>query len=54
MSIPFLGPLHLGLFSLPATVFWMVLVMNAINLIDGMDGLAGGVVVLAGGTLFVM
>ncbi len=54
VSIPFLGPMHLGLLSLPATVFWMVLVMNAINLIDGMDGLAGGVVVLAGGTLFVM
>jgi len=54
ISVPFFSPVQLGLLSLPATVFWMVLVMNAINLIDGMDGLAGGVVVLAGGTLFVM
>jgi UDP-GlcNAc:undecaprenyl-phosphate GlcNAc-1-phosphate transferase len=54
ISIPFSSPLHLGLLSAPATIFWMVLVMNAVNLIDGLDGLAGGVVVLAGGTLFVM
>jgi UDP-GlcNAc:undecaprenyl-phosphate GlcNAc-1-phosphate transferase len=29
--------------SLPITVFWVVLVINAINLIDGLDGLAAGV-----------
>jgi UDP-GlcNAc:undecaprenyl-phosphate GlcNAc-1-phosphate transferase len=29
--------------SLPATVLWVVLVINAINLIDGLDGLAAGV-----------
>lgn len=54
VSIPFFGPVQLGLLSAPITVFWMVLVMNAVNLIDGLDGLAGGVVVLAGGTLFIM
>lgn len=54
VSVPFLHVVPLGVFSLFATVFWMVLVTNAVNLIDGMDGLAGGVVVLAGGTLFVM
>jgi UDP-GlcNAc:undecaprenyl-phosphate GlcNAc-1-phosphate transferase len=32
----------------------VVLVTNAINLIDGLDGLAGGVAVLAGTTLFIM
>ena len=47
ISVPFFSPVQLGLLSAPATIFWMVLVMNAINLIDGMDGLAGGVVVLA-------
>ena len=40
--------------SLIATIFWITLVINAINLIDGMDGLAGSVVVLAGLSLFVM
>lgn len=54
ISVPFLSPVELGMLSLPVTVFWMVLVTNAVNLIDGMDGLAGGVVVLAGGTLFIM
>ncbi len=54
ISVPFFSPVQLGMLSLPATLFWMVLVTNAVNLIDGMDGLAGGVVVLAGGTLFIM
>ncbi len=54
ISVPFFSPVQLGMWSLPATIFWMVLVTNAVNLIDGMDGLAGGVVVLAGGTLFIM
>lgn len=54
ISVPFLHTVPLGMLSLVVTVFWMVLVTNAVNLIDGMDGLAGGVVVLAGGTLFVM
>ncbi len=54
VQLPFVGMLHLGYWALPITVFWMVLVTNAVNLIDGMDGLAGGVVVLGGGTLFLM
>lgn len=32
----------LGLFSIPVTVLWLVSVTNAVNLIDGLDGLAGG------------
>lgn len=35
--------LPLGWLSLPATVIWFVIIMNAINLIDGLDGLAAGV-----------
>ncbi|MBQ9544060.1 MAG: undecaprenyl/decaprenyl-phosphate alpha-N-acetylglucosaminyl 1-phosphate transferase, partial [Clostridia bacterium] len=34
---------NFGVFSIPVTVFWIVLLTNAINLIDGMDGLACGV-----------
>jgi UDP-GlcNAc:undecaprenyl-phosphate GlcNAc-1-phosphate transferase len=34
------------------TVGWVVLMTNAINLIDGLDGLAAGVVAIAGGALF--
>ncbi len=41
LTVPWSGePLDLGLFSLPATVIWIVLVTNAWNLIDGLDGLA--------------
>ena len=54
IAIPFMGVVDLGMLALPITLFWFLLVTNAINLIDGLDGLAGGVVVLAGGTLFVM
>lgn len=43
VAIPFLGFVPSGWFSLPITVFWILLVINAINLIDGLDGLAAGV-----------
>lgn len=36
------GQVNLGWWSLPLTVFWLVSVPNVVNLIDGMDGLAGG------------
>lgn len=38
------GMVDLGPLSVPLTVAWVVGVMNAINLIDGLDGLASGVV----------
>lgn len=34
--------------SIVITVFWVVAVMNAINLSDGLDGLAGGISLIAG------
>lgn len=39
--------LHLGVYSYAVTIFWFVLLMNAINLIDGLDGLAAGIVFFA-------
>jgi UDP-GlcNAc:undecaprenyl-phosphate/decaprenyl-phosphate GlcNAc-1-phosphate transferase len=36
------GGIMLGWWSLPLTLFWLVAIPNIINLIDGMDGLAGG------------
>ncbi|OQB15270.1 MAG: putative undecaprenyl-phosphate N-acetylglucosaminyl 1-phosphate transferase [Firmicutes bacterium ADurb.Bin193] len=33
----------LGIWSVPATILWIVIVTNAVNLIDGLDGLAAGV-----------
>mgnify|MGYP001249946949 CR=1 FL=1 len=40
--------------SIPLTIFWIVGVTNAINLIDGLDGLAGGVSAIATGTMLVV
>ncbi|MDP6208877.1 MAG: hypothetical protein QGG01_11240, partial [Roseibacillus sp.] len=35
ISVPFFSPVMLEFLTLPVTVFWVVLVTNAINLIDG-------------------
>ncbi len=43
ISLPWRLSFQLGWFSIPVTVFWFLLVVNAINLIDGLDGLAAGV-----------
>jgi UDP-GlcNAc:undecaprenyl-phosphate GlcNAc-1-phosphate transferase len=43
LSIPFGNPVQLGWLSLPVSVLWIVGVTNAINLLDGIDGLAAGV-----------
>lgn len=40
---PFGGQIEFGLLAVPLTVLWIVAVTNAINLIDGLDGLAAGV-----------
>lgn len=43
-----------GWLSIPITIFWIVGVTNAINLIDGLDGLAAGVSAIATATIMVM
>ncbi|MDO3412099.1 MraY family glycosyltransferase [Saccharibacillus sp. CPCC 101409] len=40
--------------AIPLTIFWIVGVTNAVNLIDGLDGLAAGVSGIAIGTILVM
>lgn len=42
------GLLELGFLSYPVTLFWMVGITNAFNLIDGLDGLASGIALIAG------
>jgi len=36
--------IHFGPFTYLVTVFWFVLFINAVNLVDGLDGLAGGII----------
>jgi UDP-GlcNAc:undecaprenyl-phosphate GlcNAc-1-phosphate transferase len=47
LTNPFGGSFSSGLFNIPLTVAWVLLVVNAINLIDGLDGLASGAVLIA-------
>lgn len=54
ITFPFIGALHLGTLALPVTVFWFVLVINAINLIDGLDGLAAGIGLFVSLTMLVI
>ncbi len=43
-KLPFSGEIiDLGGWGVLATVFWLVGMTNLLNLIDGMDGLAGGI-----------
>ncbi|MCA1021245.1 glycosyltransferase family 4 protein [Halobacillus litoralis] len=47
INLPFGGELELGYFSIPLTIVWIIAITNAINLIDGLDGLAAGVSAIA-------
>ncbi len=42
LTLPLIGLVEIGWFGSPLMVLWIVGVMNAINLVDGLDGLAGG------------
>lgn len=43
INLPFGGHIQFGYLSIPLTILWIVGITNAINLIDGLDGLAAGV-----------
>ncbi len=43
VQVPGLPPVHLGILAAPVTAFWMLAIINAVNLVDGLDGLAGSV-----------
>lgn len=53
-----MGPVHIhehlrvGWLAMPLTVMWLVGISNAVNLIDGMDGLAAGVSAISAVTIW--
>lgn len=51
VTLPFIGTFHLGWLSLPVTWLWIMAITNALNLIDGLDGLATGVSIIALSTM---
>lgn len=54
IHIPVLGDLYVGLWYLPIFVFIIVGTANAVNVTDGLDGLAGGLLVIAFGAFGVL
>jgi UDP-GlcNAc:undecaprenyl-phosphate GlcNAc-1-phosphate transferase len=46
IALPGLGVIELGFFGGPLTLLWYLGFINSVNLIDGLDGLASGIVVL--------
>jgi UDP-GlcNAc:undecaprenyl-phosphate GlcNAc-1-phosphate transferase len=51
MTNPFDGVFELGVLSIPLTLLWIIGITNAVNLIDGLDGLAAGVCAIAAITI---
>ncbi|MEZ4389323.1 MAG: MraY family glycosyltransferase [Candidatus Krumholzibacteriia bacterium] len=47
VTLPVVGTVGLGGWSWPFTLFWYLGFINSMNLIDGLDGLASGISVLA-------
>lgn len=43
ITLPYFGIVELAFLSIPVSVLWFLIVINAINLIDGLDGLAVGI-----------
>lgn len=54
IALPFFGALDLDIMGLPVTVLWLVGITNALNFIDGIDGLACGVGFFAVSTMFIL
>lgn len=50
-SLPVLGPVDFGWLGIVATVGWILFATNAMNFIDGLNGLAAGTALVASGFL---
>jgi len=46
-SIPYVGSVYVGWIGVPVTLAWLLFTTNAVNFIDGLNGLASGVTLIA-------
>ena len=47
VTLPWIGPIELGLWGYMVTLVWVVGLTNAFNFMDGLDGMAGGTAIIA-------
>lgn len=47
LHVPFIGTFHLGIWYIPFAIFIIVSFANAVNITDGLDGLASGVLMIS-------
>jgi UDP-GlcNAc:undecaprenyl-phosphate GlcNAc-1-phosphate transferase len=45
--IPYVGAVYIGWIGVPLTIAWLLFTTNAVNFIDGLNGLASGVTLIA-------
>lgn len=50
--LPWAGHMDLGLFIIPIILFLVILMANAVNITDGIDGLSAGTLIIAYGAFF--
>lgn len=53
-SLPRFGYISIGLFAIPFSLFWYLGMINAINFMDGLDGLVTGVALIASLTMVIV
>ncbi|OAA91743.1 MraY family glycosyltransferase [Clostridium coskatii] len=46
--------INIGVISIPLTIIWVIGITNALNLIDGLDGLAAGIAFISSITIFII
>ncbi len=54
LTIDRIGPLPLGVFGAPVTFCWLLFAINAVNFIDGLNGLASGSTMIAAITIAIV
>jgi UDP-GlcNAc:undecaprenyl-phosphate GlcNAc-1-phosphate transferase len=54
IGLPLIGNVDLGWTGYPLTVLWIVVLANLVNLIDGMDALAAGIVAIAAASFAIL
>jgi UDP-GlcNAc:undecaprenyl-phosphate GlcNAc-1-phosphate transferase len=53
LTLPVVGLVHTGWLAAPLSVIWLLGMENTVNLLDGLDGLAAGVVAIVAMTLMI-